>query len=783
MLNKKDVTIAVAPERGRDLNVRNVALRVMSLAGKNSSRFASTNAKRAERMANIDGLQKEFSEKEATLEALTTEINELEAIVANKPAKPAEPIAAPNPETAPELGAPSPEALDPTKHVEFGEAPWLLPKSIIESWPESTYQEALNLTEAQNLSAENLVLRAARTGSLDKWKEAQSNMFAAQGAGGPTPQPEPAIEPQAPAADGKPDLTYRKVDDMFTVFYPETPAGEKAWASIAAHTDGTGKVLHAQVDGTIEQLREAGYTVAPASEPAQGIDDILAELDEPAAPAANKVYTEQESAELEARAAALRPQIEALSDTELAMMAATAPLSIGGFDALVTGKDASGDKRARLIDKIMANHPDDIEASLTRWRENYAPAAPDPEQVKAAREQAIKDALLALGWEDLGYGSIARTIRGGFKGGMVNPEGLRRLFPRFSEPVLQAVLGEDKVLASVMMGDNESPEAIAKKFDDAVTAIDKDAAPDMTKEEKVARANELGAAAFAAGKKRVPAADAAIAPLLGGGTANDVLTAWLAGWDSANLAAPAFDAQEIADQWRIMPDARRIGVLTAAGIPETSIAILKNKPFEDMPRERQSAIAAALLAETPAAPAAPTVPDGVRRAVEGALETLRGIKSGIDDAAALEQKIGGNGRYQADALRNRQADIERAQGTLAEFRQHAPDNGVDAEAFIASLGGEPDLTPSEAAAEWLKPKEPAAPAPAPEPQAPAANPDIDYMQSIIGGSADLADPAIPARLKQIHADNADNADVQALFKEAVKAYSAYAIAKAKAKLA
>jgi hypothetical protein len=418
---------------------------------------------------------------------------------------------------------------------------------------------------------------------------------------------------------------------------------------------------------------------------------------------------------------------------------------------------------------------------------------PDPAQVKAAREQAIKDALLALGWEDLGYGSIARTIRGGFKGGMVNPEGLRRLFPRFSEPVLQAVLGEDKVLVSVMMGDNETPEAIAKKFDDAVTAIDKDAVPDMTKEEKVARANELGAAAFAAGKKRVPASDAAITPLLGGGAANDVLKAWLAGWDNANLAAPAFDAQEIADQWRIMPDARRIGLLTAAGIPATSIEILKNKPFEDMPRERQSALAAALLAETPAAapeePAAPTVPDGVRRAVEGALETLRGIKSGIDDAAALEQKIGGNGRYQADALRNRQTDIERAQETLAEFRKHAPDNGIDPEAFIASLGGEPDLTPSEAAAEWLKPKEPAAPAsapepaPAPEPQAPAANPDIDYMQSIIDGGADLADPAIPARLKQIHADNADNADVQALFKEAVKAYSAYAIAKAKAKLA
>ncbi|NKJ45838.1 hypothetical protein CIC12_03580 [Burkholderia sp. SG-MS1] len=44
MLNKKDVTIAVAPERGRDLNVRNVALRVMGPAAKNSARFVSTKA-------------------------------------------------------------------------------------------------------------------------------------------------------------------------------------------------------------------------------------------------------------------------------------------------------------------------------------------------------------------------------------------------------------------------------------------------------------------------------------------------------------------------------------------------------------------------------------------------------------------------------------------------------------------------------------------------------------------------------------------------------------------
>lgn len=79
MLNKKDVTIVVSPERGRDLNVQNVAARVMALAARNSSRFAQTNAKRAERMSNIASLQKQYADGEQTLAALHAEIAELGA--------------------------------------------------------------------------------------------------------------------------------------------------------------------------------------------------------------------------------------------------------------------------------------------------------------------------------------------------------------------------------------------------------------------------------------------------------------------------------------------------------------------------------------------------------------------------------------------------------------------------------------------------------------------------------------------------------------------------------
>lgn len=60
LLNKKDITIVVAPERGKDLNVREVATRIMKLAAKNSPAFQRANTKRAENMAAIESIKGEI---------------------------------------------------------------------------------------------------------------------------------------------------------------------------------------------------------------------------------------------------------------------------------------------------------------------------------------------------------------------------------------------------------------------------------------------------------------------------------------------------------------------------------------------------------------------------------------------------------------------------------------------------------------------------------------------------------------------------------------------------
>lgn len=80
LLNKKDITIVVAPERGQDLNVKAVAERIIKLAEKNSAAFQRANSKRAENLAAIESLkaeipvlEKELSDAQKELELVKFE--------------------------------------------------------------------------------------------------------------------------------------------------------------------------------------------------------------------------------------------------------------------------------------------------------------------------------------------------------------------------------------------------------------------------------------------------------------------------------------------------------------------------------------------------------------------------------------------------------------------------------------------------------------------------------------------------------------------------------------
>lgn len=92
LLNKKDITIVVAPERGEDLNVREVARRIMRLADKNSAAFQRANANRAERMQRISDLEAECSQLEQTLADLLKQIELAEFEAEQRAGLPEQPL-------------------------------------------------------------------------------------------------------------------------------------------------------------------------------------------------------------------------------------------------------------------------------------------------------------------------------------------------------------------------------------------------------------------------------------------------------------------------------------------------------------------------------------------------------------------------------------------------------------------------------------------------------------------------------------------------------------------
>ncbi|WP_449102772.1 defense against restriction DarA-related protein [Pseudomonas extremaustralis] len=85
LLNKKDITIVVAPERGTDLAVREVGRRIMKLASRNSAAFGRANAKRTERLQNITALNGEIVALEGQLQSLQSQIEIADIEAENAP--------------------------------------------------------------------------------------------------------------------------------------------------------------------------------------------------------------------------------------------------------------------------------------------------------------------------------------------------------------------------------------------------------------------------------------------------------------------------------------------------------------------------------------------------------------------------------------------------------------------------------------------------------------------------------------------------------------------------
>lgn len=282
LLNKKDITIVVAPERGADLNIREVARRIMRLAEKNSPAFQRLNAKRAERMGAIRGLKDEIAGLEAELAAAQHEL---------------------------EVAKVDAEDAQNKKNRAYADAVQQV----------SALQDAyLRATENGGTDPKTGQTKEALTAQIDS--QAAEVQRLRDIANGVTPAEPPAPE-KTPAPSASPsvdvaDLTYRRsADGIFTTFLPNTPAGEKAWATMNATQGGEGgKILAAHTEAVIQQIRDAGYTVSEDTTPPatpEEADALLAALEMPPQPDEQALIDayfkawEEEAAQINAAVAAI----------------------------------------------------------------------------------------------------------------------------------------------------------------------------------------------------------------------------------------------------------------------------------------------------------------------------------------------------------------------------------------------------------------------------------------------------------------------------------------------
>jgi hypothetical protein len=132
---------------------------------------------------------------------------------------------------------------------------------------------------------------------------------------------------------------------------------------------------------------------------------------------------------------------------------------------------------------------------------------------------------------------------------------------------------------------------------------------------------------------------------------------------------------------------------------------LFNRDYRDDAPESARAEQPAAAPKDPRAHLA-NIPAGVQEHVGRQLAALRGVADALAKATALDERLGGDGRYYQDTLDNgAEKQMAAAHSQLDTFRDLAAKNGIDADKAIKAMGGIPDglptrLGPGEVRPSW-----------------------------------------------------------------------------------
>lgn len=96
-------------------------------------------------------------------------------------------------------------------------------------------------------------------------------------------------------------------------------------------------------------------------------------------------------------------------------------------------------------------------------------------------------------------------------------------------------------------------------------------------------------------------------------------------------------------------------------------------------------------------------PDFIASVLREALRTMQAAKITLESGRDLDRRFGGAGRYEYDTWKSiDQKGLDHARHVLAEFREHAPKNNIEAQKVIDAFGGESAIGLSDAAKEWIR---------------------------------------------------------------------------------
>ncbi|MFI3187481.1 MAG: hypothetical protein QX198_16025, partial [Methylococcaceae bacterium] len=447
LLNKKDITIVVAPEQGKDLNPRVVAERIMNLAEKNSPAFVRANGKRAEKMQAIEdikteitGLEKELKDAQHELEVAKVEAEDrlLNPVAMAGELNPVSPEGYANIMTDPALQEQYQDVLDA-----FFQERIIAVRNALHKlgWVGGKLgHELFGLDNQLNL---------AKNGSLVHFE------FINAGAG-----------------KNIIGVKYNEISDDL-IKTPEQLAAVIDATTIADELNPTSPEGYAKIKGIGNM--ELRY------------QDVLDDFFQERIIAVRSALMDVGWSGVRQKGNYDLSKNGYVAKFNFKRVGAGANV-VGYYASVMDGKDIQaeiGDMLtgtpadvAASIDAVITNAGRVTQANYPSQELDLTPASeitPDP-SVEAFKQATLQSLIDKFGWTNQSTAGgllfwVTKEIGGGHKGGMANPDGIRRVSAKIEEDSIVATHG-DNVVARSPFDVGKTPEQNAGELDRVVNAID-----------------------------------------------------------------------------------------------------------------------------------------------------------------------------------------------------------------------------------------------------------------------------------------------------------------------